>query len=138
MTDADVDGSHIQALLLTMFYRFMRPLIEHGHIYLAQPPLYKIWKKSNPKEFKYAWDENELADLKEEYKNYEVQRYKGLGEMNPEQLWETTMDPETRKLMKISITDLIAADLQVDTLMGEDSTARKKWIDENVNFEYDE
>ena len=138
MTDADVDGSHIQALLLTMFYRFMRPLIEHGHIYLAQPPLYKIWKKSNPKEFKYAWDENELADLKEEYKNYEVQRYKGLGEMNPEQLWETTMDPETRKLMKISITDLIAANLQVDTLMGEDSTARKKWIDENVNFEYDE
>ncbi len=138
MTDADVDGSHIQALLLTMFYRFMRPLIEHGHIYLAQPPLYKIWKKSNPKEFKYAWDENELADLKAEYKNYEVQRYKGLGEMNPEQLWETTMDPETRKLMKISITDLIAADLQVDTLMGEDSTARKKWIDENVNFEYDE
>lgn len=138
MTDADVDGSHIQALLLTMFYRFMRPLIEHGHIYLAQPPLYKIWKKSNPKEFKYAWDENELADLKEEYKNYEVQRYKGLGEMNPEQLWETTMDPETRKLMKISIIDLIAADLQVDTLMGEDSTARKKWIDENVNFEYDE
>ncbi len=138
MTDADVDGSHIQALLLTMFYRFMRPLIEHGHIYLAQPPLYKIWKKSNPKEFKYAWDENELTDLKEEYKNYEVQRYKGLGEMNPEQLWETTMDPETRKLMKISITDLIAADLQVDTLMGEDSTARKKWIDENVNFEYDE
>ncbi len=138
MTDADVDGSHIQALLLTMFYRFMRPLIEHGHIYLARPPLYKIWKKSNPKEFKYAWDENELADLKAEYKNYEVQRYKGLGEMNPEQLWETTMDPETRKLMKISITDLIAADLQVDTLMGEDSTARKKWIDENVNFEYDE
>lgn len=138
MTDADVDGSHIQALLLTMFYHFMRPLIEHGHIYLAQPPLYKIWKKSNPKEFKYAWDENELADLKAEYKNYEVQRYKGLGEMNPEQLWETTMDPETRKLMKISITDLIAADLQVDTLMGEDSTARKKWIDENVNFEYDE
>lgn len=138
MTDADVDGSHIQALLLTMFYRFMRPLIEHGHIYLAQPPLYKIWKKSNPKEFKYAWDENELTDLKAEYKNYEVQRYKGLGEMNPEQLWETTMDPETRKLMKISITDLIAADLQVDTLMGEDSTARKKWIDENVNFEYDE
>lgn len=138
MTDADVDGSHIQALLLTMFYRFMRPLIEHGHIYLAQPPLYKIWKKSNPKEFKYAWDENELADLKAEYKNYEVQRYKGLGEMNPEQLWETTMDPETRKLMKISITDLIAADLKVDTLMGEDSTARKKWIDENVNFEYDE
>lgn len=138
MTDADVDGSHIQALLLTMFYRFMRPLIEHGHIYLAQPPLYKIWKKSNPKEFKYAWDENELTDLKAEYKNYEVQRYKGLGEMNPEQLWETTMDPEKRKLMKISITDLIAADLQVDTLMGEDSTARKKWIDENVNFEYDE
>lgn len=138
MTDADVDGSHIQALLLTMFYRFMRPLIEHGHIYLAQPPLYKIWKKSNPKEFKYAWDENELTDLKAEYKNYEVQRYKGLGEMNPEQLWETTMDPETRKLMKISIIDLIAANLQVDTLMGEDSTARKKWIDENVNFEYDE
>ena len=138
MTDADVDGSHIQALLLTMFYRFMRPLIEHGHIYLAQPPLYKIWKKSNVKDFKYAWNQQELNDLKDEYKSYEVQRYKGLGEMNPDQLWETTMDPETRKLIKIRIEDLVATDLKVDTLMGEDASARKKWIDENVNFEYDE
>ena len=138
MTDADVDGSHIQALLLTMFYRFMRPLIEHGHIYLALPPLYKIWKKSNPKDFHYAWDDNELNQYKEEYKSYEIQRYKGLGEMNPEQLWETTMDPNQRKLMQINIHDLIAAELQVDVLMGEDPVSRKKWIDENVNFEYDE
>ena len=138
MTDADVDGSHIQALLLTMFYRFMRPLIEHGHIYLALPPLYKISKKSNLKEFSYAWNEQELATLKEEYKNYEIQRYKGLGEMNPEQLWETTMNPETRKLLRIDINDLLAADLEIDRLMGDDSALRKKWIDENINFEYDE
>lgn len=138
MTDADVDGSHIQALILTMFYRFMRPLIEHGHIYLAIPPLYKVWKKSNPKEFSYAWDVNSLNEAKEKYKSYEVQRYKGLGEMNPEQLWETTMDPNTRKLLRVSIDDLLLVDKQVDTLMGEDVSIRKKWIDENVNFEYDE
>lgn len=138
MTDADVDGSHIQALILTMFYRFMRPLIENGHIYLAIPPLYKVWKKSNPKEFSYAWDANSLNEAKEKYKSYEVQRYKGLGEMNPEQLWETTMDPNTRKLLRVSIDDLLLVDKQVDTLMGEDVSIRKKWIDENVNFEYDE
>ncbi|GAA5414540.1 DNA topoisomerase IV subunit B [Ureaplasma ceti] len=138
MTDADVDGSHIQALLLTMFYRFMRPLVENGHIYLAIPPLYKISKKSNPGDFKYAWNEEELDQWREHYKSYEIQRYKGLGEMNADQLWETTMNPEHRMLLQVDIKDLIAADRQVDILMGENVSVRKKWIDENVNFEYDD
>ena len=138
MTDADVDGSHIQALLLTMFYRFMRPLVENGHVYLAIPPLYKVSKKSNPKDFKYAWTEEDLENLRQEYKSYDIQRYKGLGEMNADQLWETTMDPDNRMLLQVDIEDLIAADRQVDTLMGEDVVIRKKWIDENVDFEYDE
>ncbi len=138
MTDADVDGSHIQVLLLTMFFRFMRPLIENGNIYLAMPPLYKISKKSNPNQFSYAWDEMELERLRQEYKNYEIQRYKGLGEMNPEQLWETTMNPKTRKLLQIKIDDIVIANEQINTLMGEDSSLRKVWIDENINFEYEE
>ena len=115
MTDADVDGSHIQALLLTMFYRYMRPLIEHGHVYLAIPPLYKITKKGDLKQFKYAWSENELNEYKELFKSYDIQRYKGLGEMNAEQLWETTMNPENRTLLQVNINDIIAADKQVDT-----------------------
>ncbi len=138
MTDADVDGSHIQVLLLTMFFRFMRPLIENGNIYLAMPPLYKISKKSNPNQFSYAWDEMELERLRQEYKNYEIQRYKGLGEMNPEQLWETTMNPKTRKLLQIKIDDIVIANEQINTLMGENSSLRKVWIDENINFEYEE
>ncbi len=138
MTDADVDGSHIQALLLTMFYRYMRPLIEHGHVYLAIPPLYKITKKGDLKQFKYAWSENELNEYKELFKSYDIQRYKGLGEMNAEQLWETTMNPENRTLLQVNINDIIAADKQVDTLMGEDVSIRKKWINENIDFEYDE
>ncbi|MDE7221767.1 MAG: DNA topoisomerase IV subunit B, partial [Ureaplasma sp.] len=138
MTDADVDGSHIQVLLLTMFFRFMRPLIENGNIYLAMPPLYKISKKSNPKQFSYAWDEAELENLRQEYKNYEIQRYKGLGEMNPEQLWETTMNPKTRKLLQVKIDDIVIANEQINTLMGDDSSVRKIWIDENINFEYEE
>lgn len=137
MTDADTDGSHIQVLLLTFFYRFMKEAIEAGRIYIAQPPLYKITKKSN-KEFKYAWDEYELEEIKKEYGVYEIQRYKGLGEMSSEQLWESTMDPKTRKLIKVNIKDVVIAEKRVSTLMGDDTKIRKSWIDENVNFELEE
>jgi topoisomerase-4 subunit B len=131
MTDADDDGAHIQILLITFFYRYMRPLIEEGHLYIACPPLYKI---SNKKEMFYAWTEEERQEIYKNHKNMETSRYKGLGEMNAEQLWETTMNPETRSLIRVNITDALLAERRVSVLMGDKVEPRKEWIDENVIF----
>ncbi|MBQ2890469.1 MAG: DNA topoisomerase (ATP-hydrolyzing) subunit B [Clostridia bacterium] len=130
MADADVDGAHIRTLLLTFFFRFMRPLIENGHIYLAQPPLYKI---SKGKKHKYAYNEEQLKEALEEIPEGYVQRYKGLGEMNPEQLWETTMDPERRVMLKVELDDARRADEIFTILMGEKVEPRRKFIEENSN-----
>lgn len=141
MTDADTDGAHIQVLLLTFFYRYMKPLIDLGRVYIAQPPLYKLTRKSGKLEtIRYAWTDEQLQNyLKEFGKNYELQRYKGLGEMNPDQLWETTMDPEKRTLLQVQIEDAAKAERRVSTLMGDKVDPRKRWIVENVDFmEYEE
>ncbi|MGG1311117.1 MULTISPECIES: DNA topoisomerase IV subunit B [Cohnella] len=141
MTDADTDGAHIQVLLLTFFYRYMKPLIDEGRIFIAQPPLYKITRKSGKLEtVRYAWTEEQLQNyLKEFGKGAELQRYKGLGEMNPEQLWETTMNPETRTLLQVRIEDAAKAERRVSTLMGDKVDPRKRWIIDNVDFtEYEE
>jgi topoisomerase-4 subunit B len=136
MTDADMDGAHIQVLLLTFFYRYMKPLIEAGRVFIAQPPLYKITRKSGKLEtVRYAWSDEQLQIyLKEFGKNAEVQRYKGLGEMNPEQLWETTMNYDTRTLLQVQIEDAAKAERRVSTLMGDKVDPRKRWIIENVDF----
>ncbi|GGF89043.1 DNA topoisomerase 4 subunit B [Paenibacillus albidus] len=136
MTDADTDGAHIQVLLLTFFYRYMKPLIDAGKVYIAQPPLYKLTRKSGKLEtVRYAWSDEELANyLKEFGKNFELQRYKGLGEMNPDQLWETTMNSETRTLLQVQIEDAAKAERRVSTLMGDKVDPRKRWIVENVDF----
>jgi DNA gyrase subunit B len=128
MTDADVDGSHIRTLLLTFFYRFMRPLIENGNIYIAQPPLYKIEKN---KKVYYAYSDKELDNILKEIgrENYNVQRYKGLGEMDAEQLWDTTMDPEKRTMLKVSLDDAIAADEIFTILMGDKVEPRREFIE---------
>lgn len=136
MTDADTDGAHIRVLLLTFFYRYMRPLIEQGKVYIALPPLYKLTNTKNNKFF-YAWEDYELNELKNENPNYEIQRYKGLGEMNASQLWETTMDPNTRQLIQVSIEDAALTERRVSILMGDDSSKRKDWINDNVDFELD-
>lgn len=140
MTDADTDGAHIQVLLLTFFYRYMRPLIEAGKVYIALPPLYKVSKGSGKKqELVYAWTENELeAAIKKIGKGYIIQRYKGLGEMNADQLWDTTMNPETRTLIRVKIEDGARAERRVTTLMGDKVEPRRKWIETNVNFGMEE
>ena len=133
MADADVDGSHIRILLLTFFYRHMRPLIENGHVYLAQPPLYKVHKG---KTVKYAFSDAERDAYIEELgvKGVEAERYKGLGEMDPEQLWETTMNPETRTLLKVEINDALACDETFSVLMGDMVEPRRKFITDNAKF----
>ncbi|MDF2962868.1 MAG: topoisomerase subunit [Paenibacillus sp.] len=136
MTDADTDGAHIQVLLLTFFYRYMKPLIDAGKVYIAQPPLFKVTKKAGKNSsVNYAWTDEQLNKLTKELgKNIELQRYKGLGEMNPDQLWETTMDPVTRTLLQVQIEDAAKAERRVSTLMGDKVDPRKRWIIENVDF----
>jgi len=131
MTDADIDGAHIRTLLLTLFYRYMRPLIEQGRVYIALPPLYRI--KAGREEF-YVYSDQELAEYKEKLqgKRIEIQRYKGLGEMNPEQLWETTMNPETRKIIRVTIEDAEEADRLFEILMGNDPSSRREFIERHA------
>ncbi len=139
MADADVDGEHIRTLLLTFFFRFMRPLIEHGHVYLAQPPLFKVFRG---KQVRYAFSDEErdayIAELSgENNAKVEVQRYKGLGEMDPEQLWETTMNPETRTMLKVSLEDAMNADMIFSILMGDKVEPRREFIEANARYAQD-
>lgn len=140
MTDADTDGAHIQVLLLTFFYRYMKPLIEAGKVYIALPPLYKVSKGQGKKQvIEYAWTDDELAAMiKKVGKGYMLQRYKGLGEMNAEQLWETTMDPTSRTLIRVRIDDAAQAERRVTTLMGDKVEPRRKWIENHVQFTLEE
>jgi DNA gyrase subunit B len=136
MADADVDGSHIRTLLLTFFFRYMRPLIEHGYVYIAQPPLYKLQKG---KQVRYAYSDQErdnyLAEMKAESSaKIDIQRYKGLGEMDPEQLWETTMNPENRVMLRVTLSDAYEADKVFSLLMGEKVEPRREFIEQNAQF----
>lgn len=135
MTDADTDGAHIQVLLLTFFFRHMRPLVEAGYVYIAQPPLYRI--KTGKEQF-YCYTEDELEEYREKYGKLELQRYKGLGEMNADQLWETTMDPKSRSMIQVQVEDLLAADRRVSVLMGDKVDVRRDWIEQNVAFTLEE
>jgi len=136
MTDADTDGAHIQTLLLTFFYHYMRQLITAGHIYIAVPPLYRVYKEENKKLIQeYAWDDEGLENAKKKVGGgYKVSRYKGLGEMDASQLKETTMDPRSRLLLQVSINDPFLVEKRVNVLMGKDASLRKTWIEENVSF----
>lgn len=136
MTDADTDGAHIQVLLLTFFFRYMRELVEAGKVYIALPPLYKVSKGQGKKQMvEYAWTDEELGSVIAKVgKGYMLQRYKGLGEMNADQLWDTTMNPETRTLIQVSIEDAADADHRVTTLMGDKVEPRREWIEQNVDF----
>ena len=137
MCDADVDGSHIVTLILTFFFRFMRPLVENGNIYIAAPPLYLISKGN---QYRYCWNEQERAEAVETYTNNEksgsvkIQRYKGLGEMNAEQLWETTMDPDTRILRQVTIEDAVEVDRVFSMLMGDEVPPRRAFIERNAKY----
>jgi len=135
MTDADVDGSHIRTLLLTFFYRYMRPLINAGYLYIAQPPLYGV-RVGRQKEMQYLYDEADLVALQRANrdKKIEIQRFKGLGEMNPEQLWETTMNPETRVLKRVTIEDALEAGETFEVLMGTDVPPRREFIETNAHL----
>ena len=140
MTDADTDGAHIQVLLLTFFFRYMKPLIEAGKVFIALPPLYKVSKGIGKKEvIDYAWTEADLdASIKKVGKGYTLQRYKGLGEMNADQLWETTMNPESRTLIRVTIEDSARAERGITTLMGDKVEPRRRWIENNVDFGMEE
>jgi DNA gyrase subunit B len=132
MTDADVDGSHIRTLLLTFFYRFMQPLIEAGYVYIAQPPLYRV---RHSKTESYLYSDDELTELTRRQKGtqFDIQRYKGLGEMNPEQLWSTTMDPDKRTLKRVTMDDATEADAVFRILMGDDVEPRREFIEKNAH-----
>ena len=136
MTDADTDGAHIQVLLLTFFYRYMKPLIEAGKVFIALPPLFKVYKGVGKKEVvEYAWTETDLDEaINKIGKNYLIQRYKGLGEMNADQLWDTTMNPETRTLIRVTIEDGAKVERRITTLMGDKVEPRRLWIEDNVDF----
>ncbi|EFD92155.1 conserved hypothetical protein [Listeria monocytogenes FSL J2-071] len=134
MTDADVDGAHIRTLLLTLFYRYMRPLLDAGYIYIAQPPLYQI---KHGKQVEYVYSDGQLEDYLASLDGdtkYSIQRYKGLGEMNPEQLWDTTMNPEHRTLLQVNIKDAIDADETFEMLMGDRVEPRRKFIEDNAQY----
>ncbi len=136
MTDADTDGAHIQTLLITFFYNYMKPLIQKGKLFVAMPPLYRVSKEINHKTvYKYAWDDEGLEKAKKEIgAGYRISRFKGLGEMNAEQLWESTMSPKTRQLCKVTIEDPVNAAKEISILMGNDTVVRRRWVEENVSF----
>ncbi len=140
MTDADDDGAHIQILLLTFFFRFMTDLVKTGHVYVAKPPLYKIVKQKGSKkdEVKYAWSDEELQEYTKGSSSYSIQRFKGLGEMNADQLWETTMCPGTRSLVQVCIDDFSDAEERVSVIMGDDVDPRREWIENHVAFNLDD
>ena len=132
LSDADQDGAHIRAILLTFFFRYMRELVNNGHVYIGMPPLYKVYKKDV---FEYAYDDNELQKAIEKVgKGYQIQRYKGLGEMDPEQLWDTTMNPATRSLMQVTVVDAAEAEKMITVLMGDQIEDRKRYIQTHANF----